>query len=552
MNTEQVARELRRLTDERDHGRMPFADYRQRRAELLDGLVGLATAKDLDATRPRQAKAKVEPPVVAPVPVPAKAAAPLPSAAAAPVSSTRATGRSMGLLIGAGFAVVALAGGVWLWLGHSRPVGGVADSATAVEGPSSGASVGPSPVDVFLQRADWSDGALSALNSAWWSMSDREILATLTSEGSRRLADEVAARLRTRGTHGGPPPLDPDAPLLLLARNLNVPVPSSAIGPRSATATLAVEPSAPAAAKPAPSKDVQAVPAVPARATGAAQGQGRAPAVTAVAPAVVPAVSPADASRSATTAADPCASAKRRRCHDDLAAGRPGPDLIVVPPGRIRMGSTLAAEEQPVHEVALLRPLAMTRSEVTVGQWRTFCEATGRAVGAAAGDEMPVVNVSWKDATDYAKWLSEQTGRHYRLPSEVEWEYAARADTAGEPGHELPALNPNTDARYAAPGGQQPTGPTTVDDPTFRPNGFGLVHVLGNVREWVQDPWSADYQHATADAAPREGGGTTRVVRGGSFRDGPERVRPAARDHLEATVKDAQTGFRLVRDIRSL
>ncbi|MCX7059086.1 MAG: hypothetical protein NTZ79_18475, partial [Proteobacteria bacterium] len=70
MNTEQVARELRRLTDERDHGRMPFADYRQRRAELLDGLVGLATAKDLDATRPRQAKAKVEPPVVAPVPVP--------------------------------------------------------------------------------------------------------------------------------------------------------------------------------------------------------------------------------------------------------------------------------------------------------------------------------------------------------------------------------------------------------------------------------------------------------------------------------------------------
>jgi formylglycine-generating enzyme required for sulfatase activity len=162
-----------------------------------------------------------------------------------------------------------------------------------------------------------------------------------------------------------------------------------------------------------------------------------------------------------------------------------------------------------------------------------------------------VVNVSWKDATDYAKWLSDQTGRHYRLPSEAEWEYAARSDTAGEPGHELPALNPNTDARYAAPGGQQPSGPTTVDDPTFRPNGFGLIHVLGNVREWVQDPWTADYQHATPDAAPRDGGGTVRVVRGGSFRDGPERVRPGARDHLEATSKDVQTGFRLVRDMRS-
>jgi formylglycine-generating enzyme required for sulfatase activity len=343
--------------------------------------------------------------------------------------------------------------------------------------------------------------------------------------------------------------------LILLARNLNVPVPSSAIGPRTANAT-AVETAAPAAAKIASAKAAApaalpaAAPVAAPRAPAAGGAAGRAPVAATPAAAVAQPPAATEAARASNAAPDPCANAKRRRCRDDIAPGRSGPDLIVLPPGHFKMGSALTAEEQPVHEVAVLRPFAMTRFEVTVAQWRAFCEATGRGGCGGGGDELPVVNVTWKDANDYAKWLSDQTGRHYRLPSEAEWEYAARADTAGEPGHELPSLNPNTDARYAAPGGPQPAGPTAVDDPTFRANGFGLIHLLGNVREWVQDPWAPDYQHAAADAAPREGGGSVRIVRGGSFRDGPERVRPAAREHLEATAKDAQTGFRLVREMR--
>lgn len=548
MNTEQVAREMRRITDERDQHRMSFTDYRQQRAQLLDGLVGLAPRKDLDATRPRQNEPRKPAAVAAPVAAPVAAAAAPVAKAATP---TKAAARPMGLWIGIAVGVVVLAGGVWLWRGQGRPAGGPAESASSPDGPAASASAGPSPVDVFLKRGDWSDGAISALNSAWWSLSDTEILATLTSDGSRRLADEVGARLRARGSRGGPPSLDPDSPLILLARNLNVPVPSLAIGPRTANAAAA-ESATPVAAKVAGAKTAApaVAPVTAPRAPAASGAAARAPAVATPAPAVAQQQAATDATRASNAAPDPCANAKRRRCHDDVAPGKPGPDLIVLPPGHFRMGSALTAEEQPVHEVAVLRPVAMTRSEVTVGQWRAFCEATGRGGCGGGGDELPVVNVTWKDANDYAKWLSDQTGRHYRLPSEAEWEYAARADTAGEPGHELPALNPNTDARYAAPGGPQPAGPTAVDDPTFRANGFGLVHLLGNVREWVQDPWMPDYQHAAADAAPREGGSGVRVVRGGSFRDGPERVRPAAREHLDATAKDAQTGFRLAREMR--
>ena len=552
MNTEQVARELRQVTDERDRGTLSLTDYRRRRAELLDHLVGLQPRKDLDTTRPRAAEPTpraAAPPAAAAAPDAAKSVAPAKVPSVKSEAATKAGSGPPVMLIVAAVGVVAIAASLWLWLGRSHPTPTASEAVTNADVAAPAGAGGPSPIDVFLKRGDWSDSAISALNSAWWSMSDAEILATLTSDGSRQLADEVSTRLAARGTRGGPAPLDPDAPLVLLARNLNVPVPASAIGPHSA----ATEPATLASAKPATaSAPLAAAPAITAAVQNPAPAKAVATKPNVALPAAAPpaAVAVADAAHGANAAPDPCASAKRRRCHDEVAPGRPGPDLVVLPPGRFRMGSALTAEEQPVHDVAVLRPYAMTRYEVTVGQWRAFCEASGRGACGSGSDDMPVVNVSWKDAVDYAKWLSDQTGRHYRLPSEAEWEYAARADTTGEPGHELPSLNPNTDARYAAPGGPQPAGPTGADDPTFRANGFGLIHLLGNVREWVQDAWIADYRSAPSDAAPREGDGMVRVVRGGSFRDGPEHVRPGAREHLDATAKDVQTGFRLVREMR--
>jgi formylglycine-generating enzyme required for sulfatase activity len=156
-----------------------------------------------------------------------------------------------------------------------------------------------------------------------------------------------------------------------------------------------------------------------------------------------------------------------------------------------------------------------------------------------------MVNVSWEDARAYTDWLSQVTGAVYRLPSEAEWEYAARGGTTSEyTSREGDKILP-TDARFDA------DSPLPVNDRSVNANGFRLRHMYGNVREWVADAWSPNYRGAAADGTPYGGGGNAaRVVRGGSYADDAYKLRSAARERLPVTSRDRKTGFRLVREVR--
>jgi formylglycine-generating enzyme required for sulfatase activity len=237
----------------------------------------------------------------------------------------------------------------------------------------------------------------------------------------------------------------------------------------------------------------------------------------------------------------------RRSCRDPLADGGVGPPMRILKPGAFAMGSAQRASEGPVHAVRIAYPFGIAALEITNAQYRRFCRATERPCprNPWPGDEMPVTRVSWHDAAAYARWLSEQTGKAYRLPSEAEWEYAVRAgtDTPYPTGEDIGP----TDARFGADvdQGPQPASPEGVN-----PNPWVLYHMPGNVREWVADTWQPDYRGGPADGRPRQDGDPgRRVVRGGSYRDPADRLRSAARQPLPAAARDAQTGFRVVLDL---
>ncbi len=206
---------------------------------------------------------------------------------------------------------------------------------------------------------------------------------------------------------------------------------------------------------------------------------------------------------------------------DTLADGSLGPEMVVIPAGTFRMGDIQGggfSREQPVHEVSVAR-FAMGRYEVTFAEYDRFVEATGRErpsdVGWGRGDR-PVINVSWNDVTAYAEWLSEQTGQQYRLPTEAEWEYAARAGTETKYwwGDDIGSNNANCwkescddSFEYTAPVG------------SFEPNPFGLFDVLGNVWEWTcseyENKYSGKEQYCLSKSEVNDGG--LFVLRGGSW-----------------------------------
>ena len=219
---------------------------------------------------------------------------------------------------------------------------------------------------------------------------------------------------------------------------------------------------------------------------------------------------------------------------DPLSSGNPGPEMVVVPAGTFRMGC-LAAEgcseyELPVREVTIGQPFAVSKYVVTLEEFNRF--ASGRAqTGYKFEDpgESPASWVSWADARAYTEWLSEETGEKYRLLSEAEWEYVARAgSTTPYPwGDELGSNRANCWAcgdefQFAAPVGR------------FPPNAWGLHDAVGNGWEWVEDCWNDTHEGAPSDASARlEGDCSDHVIRGGSWRDGPRELRSAFRRPVE-------------------
>ena len=239
------------------------------------------------------------------------------------------------------------------------------------------------------------------------------------------------------------------------------------------------------------------------------------------------------------------------------------PQLVVVPLGSFMMGSPDSEwgrfnNEGPQRRVTIAEPFAVSVYEVTFGEWDA-CVNEGGCNGYQPHGEgwgrggRPVINVSWDDARAYVKWLSQRTGKRYRLLSESEWEYVARAGTM-EPFHTgatISADQANYDSSYTYVSGQKGRyRGRTVQVGTFSPNAFGLHEVHGNVWEWTQDCWNEDYTGAPADNRAWETGECEqRVLRGGSWGDVPWLLRSADRGKNEPGIRDPKIGFRIARTL---
>jgi formylglycine-generating enzyme required for sulfatase activity len=163
-----------------------------------------------------------------------------------------------------------------------------------------------------------------------------------------------------------------------------------------------------------------------------------------------------------------------------------------------------------------------------------------------ATDRTPLHNVSWEDTAQYLAWLSRTTGHVYRLPSEAEWEYAARAGTTTR--YWWGDVVGVALANCADCGGTQDAhGPLPVD--ALRPNPFGLLDMLGGVAQWTADCWFPNYAGAPNDSTPRETKNCSkRVLRGGGFREGQNQITVAARGNYDASVRYLLNGLRVARD----
>ena len=238
---------------------------------------------------------------------------------------------------------------------------------------------------------------------------------------------------------------------------------------------------------------------------------------------------------------------RRPYCRDIIGGIGNGPTMVIIPPGKFMMGGD-RSDEQPRHNVVINHPFAMSVHEITYGEYQLFCKDTNKKCPAQpwAGNDYPVVNVSWQDAVDYTAWLSEKTGQHYRLPSESEWEYAARGGT-----QTIYPFGDTIDISYAVFSERKTlSSPLPKTDRTINRNKFRLYHIVGNVREWVADTWSGNYKGAPADGSARtDGDKTMRIARGGSYQDNAEALRSAARQELPADTTDNYTGFRVIQDL---
>ena len=235
-------------------------------------------------------------------------------------------------------------------------------------------------------------------------------------------------------------------------------------------------------------------------------------------------------------------------------------EMVMIPSGSFRMGcvSGISCEndEKPVHDVSI-RSFALSKHEVTFGDWDA-CVSDGGCNGYRPDDwsegrgNKPVFNVSWKDAQSFVAWLSEVTGDAYRLPTEAEWEYAARAQTstAYSWGDEIGVNRANCNSTGWFVPGCRDRWEYTSPVGSFAPNGFGLHDMHGNVWEWVEDCWSGNYSGSPADgSAWLRGNCGEHVMRGGDWRNTPGTLRSANRDKQPTDHRNVFIGFRVARTL---
>ena len=220
------------------------------------------------------------------------------------------------------------------------------------------------------------------------------------------------------------------------------------------------------------------------------------------------------------------------------------PEMVAIPAGSFVMGSSNNPEEQPRHTV-VIRSFLMGATEVTQIQWSTVM-GRNPSQFASCGDSCPVENVSWRNVQRFIAKLNQKTGQKYRLPSEAEWEYAARAGTTTRWSFGNDASKLRNYAWYAANSLNK-----TQEVALNLPNPFGLYDIYGNVWEWTQDCYNPSYAGAPADgSAWTVGSCEYRVIRGGGWVDASSEVRSSTRNGFDSSSNENPvTGFRLARDL---
>jgi formylglycine-generating enzyme required for sulfatase activity/class 3 adenylate cyclase len=220
------------------------------------------------------------------------------------------------------------------------------------------------------------------------------------------------------------------------------------------------------------------------------------------------------------------------------------PEMVNLPGGTFAMGSNDDPSEKPIHQVNVAS-FALGRFAVTIGEWKQCVAAKACSYEPTGDDDMPASNLSWNDAQQYVGWLSNLTKKRYRLPTEAEWEYAARAGAGTKYwwGNQLVAGMAN--CKDCGDGSDQ-RRPMKVA--SFTPNPFGLFDMTGGIEQWVADCWHRNY-----DGAPRDGSSwetqncRERVLRGGSYRSDASYLRAASRNRYDAGVRYLAHGLRVAR-----
>lgn len=237
---------------------------------------------------------------------------------------------------------------------------------------------------------------------------------------------------------------------------------------------------------------------------------------------------------------------------DQLQDGNWGPEMVVIPAGQFRMGDIQGKGfdwELPVHNV-FVSSFAIGRYEVTFVEYDHFAEATGRQKPSDYGwgrGLRPVINVSMEEATAYAQWLSQQTGQQYRLPTEAEWEYTARANTPTKYwwGNQMGQSRANCDGC-----GSQWDNKKTAPVGSFVPNPFDVYDMIGNVYEWTCSEYEDKYNGKEQRCSIKTTANILYVIRGGSWYSLPQYVRAASRSRSQINNRENTIGFRIARTMR--
>ena len=237
---------------------------------------------------------------------------------------------------------------------------------------------------------------------------------------------------------------------------------------------------------------------------------------------------------------------------DTLRNGSKGPAMVVIPAGQFEMGDIWGdglASEKPVHTVHILRSFALGRYPITFDKYALFTVDTGRELpfdNEWGRGSRPVIIVSSNDAAAYADWLSEQTGKTYRLPTEAEWEYGARSGGKEEKWSGTSLKEELDDYAWHKENSRSTSQPVGEK----KPNALGLYDMSGNVWEWVQDPWHDNYEGAPDDgSAWKTDDDGLIVIRGGSWYTVPWNMRTVSRLKSLPSALGSDIGFRLVREL---